>query len=108
MFSGWRFLAQPFDGIAFEGREAMLLAGRTALCLQEHRNRTGGTFDPRHPGLDHISFAVQSMDELEVFADHLTATGVAHSGVKPLPGFGNFIEFRDPDGILVELHCLPA
>ena len=86
----------------------MLLAGRTALCLQEHLNRTGGTFDPRHPGLYHISFAVQSMDELEVFADHLTATGVAHSGVKPLPGFGNFIEFRDPDGILVELHCLPA
>lgn len=33
--------------------------------------------------------------------------GVAHSGVKPLPGFGDFIELRDPDGILVELHAMP-
>ncbi|HXW32482.1 MAG TPA: VOC family protein, partial [Acidimicrobiales bacterium] len=47
--------AEPFEGTAFEGREAMLLAGRTALCLQEHRNRTKERFNPERPGLDHIS-----------------------------------------------------
>jgi hypothetical protein len=24
-----------------------------------------------------------------------------------IPGFGDFIEVRDPDGILVELHDMP-
>jgi catechol 2,3-dioxygenase-like lactoylglutathione lyase family enzyme len=101
-------LAEPYDGEVFEGREAMLLAGRSALCLQEHRANTGARFDPRQTGLDHISLAVPSADELHAFAAHLDGAGVEHSGVKPLPGFGDFIELRDPDGILVELHATPA
>lgn len=105
---GLSVLAEPYKGEAFEGREAMLLAGRTALCLQEHRGRTGDAFDYRRAGLDHIAFSVQSLDDLESFADHLTAGRVGHSGVKPLPGYGQFIELRDPDGILVELHALSA
>jgi glyoxylase I family protein len=103
---GLAVLAEPYEGTAFVGREAMLLAGRTALCLQEHRDRTKERFDPLRPGLDHISFAVATTDDLEAFAEHLTAAGVQHSGVKPLPGFGHFIELRDPDGLLVELHSL--
>ena len=103
---GLATLAEPFEGTAFGGREAMLLAGRTALCTQEHRHRSGEVFDPLRSGLDHISFAVGSLEELREFADHLTTSDVAHSGVKPLRGFGHLIELRDPDGVLVELHCL--
>ncbi|GAC1605082.1 MAG: VOC family protein [Acidimicrobiales bacterium] len=100
-------LAEPYEGTAFAGKEAMVLAGRTALCLQEHQDRTKETFDPRRPGLDHISFAVASRQVLEDFAAFVTSKGVAHSGVKPLLGSRHFIELRDPDGILVELHALP-
>ncbi len=103
---GLAVLAEPYEGTAFAGREAMLLAGRTALCLQEHRHRTTERFDPLRPGLDHISFALATTDDLEAFAEHLSAAGVPHSGVKRLPGFGHFIELRDPDGLLVELHSL--
>ena len=105
---GLATLAEPFDGQVFEGREAMLLAGRTALCLQCHRANAGAGFDPRHTGLDHVALAVASRAELDAFAEHLTAEGIEHSGVKPLPGFGDMIELRDPDGILVELHAMPV
>ena len=105
---GLAVLAEHYDGEVFEGREAMVLAGRTALCLQAHRANPGEEFDPRRTGLDHIAFAVRSLDELHQFAAHLDTAGVVHSGVKPLPGFGDFIELRDPDGILVELHAMPS
>jgi glyoxylase I family protein len=101
-------LAEPYDGEVFDGREAMLLAGRLALCLQCHTANTGEEFDPRQSGLDHIAFAVASRDDLTAFAEHLTTVDIDHSGVKPLPGFGDFIELRDPDGILVELHAMPS
>ena len=104
---GLPFLAEPFDGVAFDGREAMLLAGRTALCLQEHAGRGDDAFDPMHAGLDHLALAVGSVDDLDRFARELDEAGISHSGVKPLPEFGHMIEVRDPDGILVELHAMP-
>ncbi|MFP5326378.1 MAG: VOC family protein [Acidimicrobiia bacterium] len=104
---GLPVLAEPYDGEVFEGREAMVLAGRSALCLQCHAANTGQPFDPRQAGLDHLALAVSTVEELHEFAAHLDERGVAHSGVKPLPGFGDFIELRDPDGILVELHAMP-
>lgn len=105
---GLSVLVEPFDGTAFDGREAMVLAGRSALCLQHHRGNAGASFDSSQTGLDHIALRVSSIDDLHAFAAHLDAVGVDHSGVKPLPGFGHLIEVRDPDGILVELHALPT
>lgn len=105
---GLPVLAEPYDGEVFDGREAMVLAGRTALCLQAHRANDGEDFDATRTGLDHVAFAVGSIDDLHAFAAHLSQAGVDHSGVKPLPGFGDFIELRDPNGILVELHAMPA
>lgn len=105
---GLGVLAEPYEGDVFDGREAMVLAGRTALCLQAHRANSGDGFDPTRTGLDHIALAVASVDDLHEFAEHLTAAGVDHSGVKPLAGFGDFIELRDPNGILVELHAMPT
>lgn len=104
---GLQILAEPYEGTVFDGREAMVLAGRSALCLQCHRAGSRSPFDPLQIGLDHIALRVGSLDELDAFAAHLNREGVEHSGVRPLPGFGHFIELRDPDGILVELHAMP-
>jgi glyoxylase I family protein len=94
-----------FDGSAFDGEEIMLLAGRTALCLQAHRETTGERFDPRRTGLDHVALAVESIEELGIRrAAH--ERGIEHSGILPITRFGHFIELRDPDGIQVELHVL--
>lgn len=103
---GLPILADEFEGSAFDGREVMVLVGRTALCLQEHRSNAGESFDPTRTGLDHLALAVRSAEELVSWAEHLEAAGIAHSGVKPLPGFGRFIELRDPDGIQLELQWI--
>jgi catechol 2,3-dioxygenase-like lactoylglutathione lyase family enzyme len=102
---GLAVLREPFDGEAFRGHEAMVLAGRTALCLQQHDDCDPSGFDHRRPGLDHFALAVESTSELTRFAELLSAHGVSHSGVKALPGYGHIVELRDPDGILVELHA---
>jgi glyoxylase I family protein len=96
---------QPYEGEVFDGREAMLLVGGVALCLQQHRANPGDPFDPRRSGLDHFAFAVDDLKQLQAWAATLTARGIQHSNVKPLPGYGYFIELRDPDSILIELHC---
>ena len=103
---GLPVLRDVFEGEAFDGREVIVLAGLTGLCLQEHRGNRGGSFDPTRTGLDHIAFAVEGIDTLQAFATALTDAGVEHSGVRALTQYGHFIELRDPDGIQVEIQCL--
>ena len=103
---GLPVLRDVFEGEVFDGREVIVLAGLTGVCLQEHRANRGDEFDPTHTGLDHIAFAVDDVDKLEAFATALTDRGVIHSGVKALTQYGHFIELRDPDGIQVEIQCL--
>ena len=105
---GLPLLADTYEGTVFDGRELMLLVGRTALCLQQHRSNPGEPFEPSRTGLDHLSFGVPSIEDLRTWAERLSSANVQHSGIKPLPGFGDFIELCDPDGIQLELHCLPA
>jgi glyoxylase I family protein len=104
---GLPVFVERFDGgSVFDGEEVMLLAGRTALCLQAHTANSGDRFDPRRTGLDHLALAVGSMDDLEEYATRLTELGIDHSGIRPITTFGHFIELRDPDGIQIELHLL--
>ena len=52
--------------------------------------------------LDHLAFAVPDDVSLRIWADHLTAIGVAHGGV--VMELGNpSLQLRDPDGIAIEL-----
>lgn len=59
-------------------------------------------FDENRAGLDHLSFRLDSKDELEAAAEHLDALGVAHEPVKDI-GPAYILEFRDPDNIALEL-----
>jgi catechol 2,3-dioxygenase-like lactoylglutathione lyase family enzyme len=42
---GLPVLMGEFEAVAFAGREALVLAGQTAIGLQEHRSNAGSTFD---------------------------------------------------------------
>ena len=64
-------------------------------------------FDEDRTGLDHLSFAVDSRADLDDAAALLDERGVAHGGVKDI-GVGAVLEFRDPDGIALELYAPPA
>ena len=58
-------------------------------------------------GLDHVSFAVDSVADLEAAASMLEDRGITHSGVKDI-GAGHILEFRDPDNIALELFAPQA
>ena len=61
-------------------------------------------FDEDRTGLDHLSFRVGSRADLDDATALLDRLGVPHGGVKDI-GAGAIVEFRDPDGIALELYA---
>ncbi len=60
------------------------------------------SFHEDRVGLDHVSFTVGSLADLEAAAAFLDNLGISHSGVKNI-GPASILEFRDPDNIALEL-----
>lgn len=67
----------------------------------------GDRFDEDRVGLDHLSFAVRDAAAVHEAARRLEELGVPHSGVKDL-GRAVLVEFRDPDGIALEVYAPAA
>ena len=67
----------------------------------------GDRFDEDRVGLDHLSFAVAARDALQAAAARIDELGIAHGEVKDL-GRALLLEFRDPDGIALELYATTA
>lgn len=67
----------------------------------------GDAFDEDRTGLDHLSLAVAGRAELAAAATALDALGAPHGPVKDL-GAVLVLEFRDPDGIALELSAPAA
>jgi catechol 2,3-dioxygenase-like lactoylglutathione lyase family enzyme len=61
-------------------------------------------FNENRVGLDHVSFNVSSMADLEAAVKLLDVRGVDHGEIKPLEPFGiAVLAIRDPDNIQIEL-----
>ena len=64
----------------------------------------GQRFDSEHTGLDHMSFAVASRDDLQAAAGAFQEHGIEHGEVIDLPAAGiAILSFTGPDGIHLEL-----
>lgn len=64
----------------------------------------GDSFDSERVGLDHLSFAVDTKQDLFTAAERLAAAGVEHGAVTDMEHFGiAILSFDDPDGIHLEL-----
>ena len=64
----------------------------------------GDRFSENRIGLDHVSFNVASMADMEAAASLLDAHGVSRGEINRLDAFGIAVmAFRDPDNIQVEL-----
>jgi glyoxylase I family protein len=61
-------------------------------------------FDEDRTGLDHVAFAVADHDALESAVRVLDDREVPHGGIKDI-GAGWIVEFRDPDGIALEVFA---
>lgn len=74
------------------------LPGRQLLGLRPVAPETDA-FDTERVGLDHLAFHVDDLDAAVAALDEL---GVAYEDVKDL-GAARIVEFRDPDGVALEL-----
>lgn len=59
-------------------------------------------FSEDRVGLDHVAFGLASMDDLREAAATLDSLGIGHEEIKDL-GQMAILEFRDPDGVALEL-----
>jgi glyoxylase I family protein len=76
------------------------------VTLTAHHAGSGDAFDERRTGMDHVSFAVPTIDDLQRLKARFEENGVEHSEVKPIAnGAGGMITFRDPDNIQLELFA---
>lgn len=65
---------------------------------------SGQAFDSERTGLDHVSFLVDSRDDLVAALDKLEAAGIPHGEVTDLADAGlAILSFSDPDGVHLEL-----
>ena len=63
-----------------------------------------GQFDSEHTGLDHVSFAVESRNELVSAMKALGEAGIEHGNIIDLDDAGlAILSFQDPDDINIEL-----
>lgn len=80
------------------------------LGLDTHERNEGEPFAPHRTGLDHISFATTSREEVHAWHAHLTAEGVAcgaiTEGIDPAPHA--LFTFADPDGVALEIIFFAA
>jgi catechol 2,3-dioxygenase-like lactoylglutathione lyase family enzyme len=64
-------------------------------------------FDPMRVGLDHVSLAVETVDDLERTKHELDAAKVRNDGIHDEPELNaKGLVFYDPDGIAVELYVI--
>jgi catechol 2,3-dioxygenase-like lactoylglutathione lyase family enzyme len=84
-----------------------VLGGGQLLGLHTHPTASGGAFDERRTGLDHIAFACADRAELESWARRLDELGIEHGRIKDAH-YGAGVSFRDPDNIALEFFAPPA
>jgi len=85
-------------------RTLIALPNGLVLGLTQHRGTlTGDRFDRRRVGLDHLSIAVPTAADVQVWADQLEQRGIAHDPLVRAPS-GTLVVCYDPDGIPVEVY----
>jgi glyoxylase I family protein len=104
---GWPVLiALPDDADAATREQLSFLFGGVIYNMGEAllglRPTGTGSFDEDRIGLDHVAFALPSLDALEAAAAHLDDLGISHEPIKDI-GVAYILEFRDPDNIALEL-----
>ena len=68
--------------------------------------KPGDRFDPHRVGLDHVSFAVDTVEQLEQMERDLDAAGVPNDGVHDESALNaKGLVFYDQDGIALELYA---
>jgi len=69
--------------------------------------KPGDRFGPHRVGLDHLSFAVDTVESLERMKRDLDVAKIPNDGIHDEPALNaKGLVFYDPDGIAVELYTI--
>ena len=100
-------MVMPTDEPGF--RRALLVHQGSGLFvgLTQHDASDGTPFRETNAGLDHLAFAVADRDELSEWEDRLAEKGVTFTPILDV-FYGSVLNFRDPDGIALELFVAPS
>ena len=71
------------------------------IGLEQHDANPGTAFDERRVGLDHLSFNVDSREQLDAWLARLDELGVPHSGITEEENW-DVLVLRDPDNVQLE------
>ena len=84
--------------------ELYMLPDNLLLGLRQHKTTASGDrFAYDRCGLDHLGMHVEDRAELEKWDARLNEAGVESSGIIESP-FGFHLNFKDPDGIALEVY----
>ncbi|MDQ4078223.1 MAG: VOC family protein [Chloroflexota bacterium] len=97
-----------FEEVTEFGPRSLLSNGSVILALglapDPTQVRPNDQFNENRVGLDHLSFSVESREELERALQLFDERGVPHGEIKDLGDLGLYVlAFRDPDNIQLEL-----
>ena len=88
------YLAEPTSGIV--------------MGFEQHDANPGTPFDERRVGLDHLSWTVQSREQLDAWLERLEERQIPHSGISE-HAMWDVLVFRDPDNVQLEfIYLKPA
>ena len=97
-----------FQKVADFGTRAIMHNGHVLVALTPPADPaqaiTNDRFNENRVGLDHVSFSVDSLAEMERAAALLDEEGIEHGAINDLGAFGIYVmSFRDPDNVQLEL-----
>jgi glyoxylase I family protein len=92
------------EGDGFRRTRLRAPGGGITLTLTAHERSSGGQFDERRVGLDHIAFNVGGPEDVHQLKQRFEQLGVEHSELKQAAASGAaMITLRDPDNIQLEV-----
>ncbi|HEX5919160.1 MAG TPA: VOC family protein [Nocardioides sp.] len=86
------------------GRICMHPSTGFVLAVVTHPDAHGGSFSELHTGMDHLGLAAGSREELEEWERRFDEHQVVHTPIRDME-MGHHLNFRDPDGIALELSA---
>jgi catechol-2,3-dioxygenase len=102
VFEGTQLFAGD-DGVSQV--ELYLIPDNILIGLRQHASTAAGdSFAYDRCGMDHMALHVATRAEVESWAEKLEGLGVESSGVIDSP-YGHHVNFKDPDGIALEVFA---
>jgi len=96
------------DERGYEVRYMMEPNSGVVMGFEQHDANPGSPFDERRVGLDHLSWSVESREQLDAWLAQLEQRGISHSGIHE-GVLWDVLVFRDPDNVQLEfIYVKPA